>query len=51
VLDHGLCRQLTGLNAAPRLKERAPEAKIIMFAAHSEFMARAENEPAIDGSC
>ena len=31
VLDHGLSGQLTGLDAAPRLRELAPQAKIIMF--------------------
>jgi DNA-binding NarL/FixJ family response regulator len=50
VLDHGLPGQLTGLDA-PRLKELAPQARIIMFPAHAELKAHAENEPAIDGSC
>ena len=49
VLDNGLSGQLTGLDAAPRLKELAPQAKIIMFTAHADLKARADNEPAIDG--
>jgi DNA-binding NarL/FixJ family response regulator len=49
VLDHGLSGELTGLDAAPRLKELAPQAKIIMFTAHADLKARADNEPAIDG--
>ena len=49
VLDHGLSGQLTGLDAAPRIKELAPQAKIIMFTAHADLKARADNEPAIDG--
>jgi DNA-binding NarL/FixJ family response regulator len=49
VLDHGLSGQLTGLDAAPRLKELAPQAKIIMFTAHADLKARVDHEPAIDG--
>jgi hypothetical protein len=49
VLDHGLSGRLTGLDAAPRLKELVPQAKIIMFTAHADLKARADNEPAIDG--
>jgi len=49
VLDHGLSGQLTGLDAAPRLKELAPQAKTIMFTAHADLKARADKEPAIDG--
>jgi len=49
VLDHGLAGHLTGLDAAPRLKELAPQAKIIMFTAHADLKARADKEPAIDG--
>ena len=48
-LDHGLSGQLTGLDAAPRLKEVDPQAKIIMFTAHADLKTRADNEPAIDG--
>jgi DNA-binding NarL/FixJ family response regulator len=49
VLDHGLSGQLTGLDGAPRLKELAPQAKIIMFTAHADLKDRADHEPAIDG--
>jgi DNA-binding NarL/FixJ family response regulator len=49
VLDHGLSGQLTGLDAAPRLKELAPQAKIIMFTAHADLKTRVDHEPAIDG--
>jgi DNA-binding NarL/FixJ family response regulator len=49
VLDHGLAGVLTGLDAAPQLKELAPQAKIILFTAHAELQARADAEPAIDG--
>ena len=48
VLDHGLAGPLPGLAAAPLLKERAPEAKIIMFTAHAALQARADKEPSID---
>src|SRR5665811_2294663 len=48
VLDHGLAGPLPGLAAAPMLKERAPQAKIIMFTAHAALQARAAREPAID---
>lgn len=48
VLDHGLAGQLTGLEAAPRLKELAPQAKTILFTAHAELREPAELEPAID---
>ena len=33
----------------PRLRELAPQAKIIMFTAHTDLKTRAEHEPAIDG--
>jgi DNA-binding NarL/FixJ family response regulator len=49
VLDQGLAGALTGLRAAPRLKELAPNAKIILFTAHAELQTRANKEPAIDG--
>ena len=48
VLDHGLAGSLPGLAAAPLLKERAPQAKIIMFTAHAALQARADIEPTID---
>ena len=49
MLDHGLSGQLTGLDGAPRIKELAPQAKIIMFTAHADLKDRADHEPAIDG--
>ena len=49
MIGHGVSGQLTGLDAAPRLKEVDPQAKIIMFTAHADFKTRAEHEPAIDG--
>jgi len=48
VLDHGLAGALSGIDAAPRLKELVPQTKIILFTAHAELQARAEAEPAID---
>jgi len=48
VLDHGLAGSLTGLDAAQRLKDLAPNAKIVLFTAHAELKARADAEPAID---
>ena len=48
VLDHGEPGSLTGLDAAPLLKKLAPDAKIILFTAHAELEARADDEPAID---
>ena len=49
VIGHRLSGQLTGLDAAPRLKELAPQAKIIMFTAHADLKARVDHEPAVDG--
>lgn len=48
VLDHGLTGELTGMDAAPKFKEVAPNAKIILFTAHAELRSRAGDEPAID---
>ena len=48
VLDHGLAGALTGIEAAPRLKEVAPNANIILFTAHEELRLAAADEPAID---
>ena len=48
VLDHGLSGALTGLEAAPRLKEKSPLAKIILFTAHSELRGWAAEEAAVD---
>lgn len=49
VLDHKLAGEITGIQAAPRLKALAPAAKIIMFCASELFRAEAAAEPAIDG--
>ena len=49
MLDNGLSGRRTGLDAAPRLKELVPHAKLFMFTAHADLKARADNEPAIDG--
>jgi DNA-binding NarL/FixJ family response regulator len=47
VLDHSIEGDLTGLEAAPMLKQRADGVKILLFTAHD--MAReAAAEPAID---
>jgi two-component system response regulator DesR len=48
VLDHNLSGELTGLDAARRFKELAPQTKIILFTAHAELEARTKDEPAID---
>jgi DNA-binding LytR/AlgR family response regulator len=48
VLDHGLAGQLSGMDAAPRLKKLSPQTKIILFTAHAELKAQADQEPAID---
>lgn len=48
VLDQGLAGQLTGLEAAPRLKDLVPETKIILFTAHSELREPAGHEAAVD---
>lgn len=49
VLDDRLAGELTGMDAAPLLKDAAPRAKIILFTAYGELQDRAEAEPAIDG--
>jgi DNA-binding NtrC family response regulator len=48
VLDHGLAGALTGIDAAPRLKEIVPQAGIILFTAHAELRTRVEEQPAVD---
>lgn len=47
VLDHTLEGELTGLSAAPLLKQAAPATKIILFSAH-DLAAAARAEPSID---
>lgn len=48
VLDHKLEGEMTGLEAAPLLKERAPRSKIILFSASEELREPAHDEPAVD---
>jgi DNA-binding NarL/FixJ family response regulator len=48
ILDHSLEGELTGLAVAPRLKELAPEARIILFTAYDHLREPAAAEPAID---
>ena len=48
VLDHGLTGELTGIEMAPRFKEIAPQAKIILFTADPTLQDRVAREPAID---
>ena len=48
VLDHGLAGTLTGIAAAPLLKNVAPQSNIILFTADAELRRKAEAEPAID---
>ncbi len=48
VLDHSLMGHLTGLEAAPLLKEVAPNAKIILFTAHEHLRVEAMASPSID---
>jgi len=48
VLDHGLAGRLTGIEAAPRFKDVAPQSKIIFFTAHEELREAVRAEPAVD---
>lgn len=48
ILDHSLMGRLTGLEAAPRLKELAPNGKIILFTAHEQLRVKAMASPSID---
>ena len=47
VLDQSLEGEMTGLEVAPLLKERAPEAQIVLFTAH-DLASEAAANPAID---
>jgi DNA-binding NarL/FixJ family response regulator len=47
ILDHNLGGEMIGLSAAPRLKEAAPEAKILLFTSY-DIGAEARREPAVD---
>jgi DNA-binding NarL/FixJ family response regulator len=48
ILDHALEGEMTGLEAAPLLRQSAPNAKILLFTAY-DLAAEARSEPAIDG--
>ncbi|MGI8774678.1 MAG: response regulator [Actinomycetota bacterium] len=48
VLDHSLDGELTGLDAAPKIKAVAPECKIILFTADASLRSRADAEPSVD---
>jgi DNA-binding NarL/FixJ family response regulator len=47
VLDHSIEGDVMGLQAAPLLKQVAPEAKILLFSAY-DLKAAAAAEPAVD---
>ena len=48
VLDHGIEGELMGLDAAPLLKAKAPNAKILLITAF-DMQREADAEPAVDG--
>jgi DNA-binding NarL/FixJ family response regulator len=47
ILDHGLDGTVTGLEAAPLIKEAAPNSKILLFTAF-DMAVEAREEPAVD---
>ncbi len=47
ILDHNLGGEMIGVDAAPKLKEVAPNAKILLFTSY-DVRAQARREPAID---
>ena len=47
ILDHNLGGEMVSLTAAPKLKEAAPDAKILLFTAY-DIEPEARREPAID---
>ena len=47
ILDHNLGGEMIGLGAAPKLKEAAPNAKILLFTSY-DIEAEARREPAVD---
>lgn len=47
ILDHNLGGEMVGLGAAPKMKEAAPGAKILLFTAY-DVGSEARREPAID---
>lgn len=48
ILDHRLAGEMTGLEAAPRIKANAPDARIVLFSASEELRVPSRAEPAID---
>lgn len=48
ILDHNIRGDIMGIQAAPLLKEVAPNSKILLFTAFDKA-AEAAKEPAIDG--
>jgi DNA-binding NarL/FixJ family response regulator len=48
VLDHYIEGPVMGLEAAPKMKSVAPDAKILLFTSH-DLSTEASREPAIDG--
>lgn len=48
ILDHNIKGNIMGIQAAPLLKDVAPNAKILLFTAF-DLAAEAKQEPAIDG--
>jgi DNA-binding NarL/FixJ family response regulator len=47
ILDHNLGGEMVGIETAPKLKEAAPDAKILLFTAY-DVEAEARREPAVD---
>lgn len=47
VLDHSLDGALTGLQAAPLIKQVSPTSRIVLFTAY-DMAAEARDEPAVD---
>lgn len=47
ILDHYLTGDIMGLEGAPRLKEAAPQAKIVLFSGH-DLAVEVSREPAVD---
>lgn len=48
ILDHLLEGDVTGLAGAPRLKDAAPNCRIILFSASEDVRVAALGEPAVD---
>lgn len=47
ILDHFIDGDVMGLDAAPRVKEAAPRARILLFTSH-DLELEASREPAVD---